>query len=57
MVDLIKKKTNEAVCFVDGIMFSKNSGVVMVGNFSDKQNLPISTFCKASDEWFYLHAM
>jgi Delta24-sterol reductase len=55
MVDSIKKKTNEAVCFVDGIMFSKNSGVVMVGNFSDKQNLPISTFCKASDEWFYLH--
>lgn len=53
---LIEEKTGEAVNFVDGIMFSKNSGVVMSGNFSEKQNLPISTFSKPNDEWFYLHA-
>lgn len=56
MTRLIEEKTGEAVNFVDGIMFSKNFGVVMSGNFSEKQNLPISTFRKPSDEWFYLHA-
>jgi hypothetical protein len=56
MSRLIEEKTGEAVNFVDGIMFSKNSGVVMSGNFSERQNLPISTFSKSSDEWFYLHA-
>src|SRR3989344_3298743 len=56
MTRLIDKKTNEAINFVDGIMFSKNFGVVMSGSFSEKQNLPISTFRKATDEWFYLHA-
>ena len=56
MTRLIGKETGEAVNFVDGIMFSKNSGVVMSGNFSEKQNLPISTFSKPSNEWFYLHA-
>ena len=55
-LSLTKKKVAKKVDFVDGIMFSKKLGTVMVGNFSEKQNLPISTFCGASDEWFYLHA-
>lgn len=55
-VDLMRQKSSEKVDFIDGIMFAKNFGVVTIGNFSDKQTLPISTFHKASDEWFYLHA-
>lgn len=55
-LDLIQKNVRESVDFVDGIMFSKNAGVVMVAHFSDRQNLPLSTFRKPFDEWFYIHA-
>ncbi|MEK7617583.1 MAG: FAD-binding oxidoreductase [Patescibacteria group bacterium] len=55
-INLTKKKIGESVDFVDGIIFAQNHGVVMVGNFTDKNDLPISTFSKRSDEWFYLHA-
>lgn len=53
---LTEQKSGESVDFVDGIMFSKNRGIVMAGDFADKSDLPVSTFSKASDEWFYLHA-
>ncbi|MBI3335557.1 MAG: FAD-binding oxidoreductase [Candidatus Portnoybacteria bacterium] len=55
-INLTEKKVGETVQFVDGIIFEKNRGVVMVGNFTDKSDLPVSTFSKARDEWFYLHA-
>lgn len=55
-VSLVREKTNEALHFIDGIMFSKDLGVIMTGNFSDKRDLPISTFRRSTDEWFYLHA-
>lgn len=42
--------------FIDAIMFSKDFGVVMSGMFADKGDLPLTTFHRASDEWFYLHA-
>lgn len=54
--NLIKQKTNEQIDFVDAVMFSRDFGVVMSGTFSAKNNLPTSTFSKASDDWFYLHA-
>lgn len=53
----IEEKTNTKADFVDGIMFSKSQGVVMTGNFTDEANgHSISTFHKASDEWFYIRA-
>lgn len=55
-VSLTEKKVGEDVQFIDAILFEKNRGTVMVGNFTDKSNLPVSTFSKRSDEWFYLHA-
>ena len=55
-VNLIEKKVGEAADFVDGIIFTKDRGAIMVGKFSDKNNLPVATFSKRSDEWFYLHA-
>lgn len=55
-VSLVKQKSSGTVDFIDGIVFSKKNGVIMTGNFADKNNLPISTFHKSTDEWFYLHA-
>ncbi len=55
-INLINLKTREEINFIDGIMFSKNCGVVMTGNFADKNKLPVSTFTSPVDEWFYLHA-
>ncbi len=55
-VETITNKTASSVDFVDGIIFNKNRGTVMTGTFSNKKDLPKSTFGKRSDEWFYLHA-
>ncbi|ETI25114.1 hypothetical protein G647_04486 [Cladophialophora carrionii CBS 160.54] len=46
--------------FVDGIMFAPDQGVVMSGRLADRsgetKHLPVVTFTKAWDQWFYLHA-
>ncbi|MDR1197147.1 MAG: hypothetical protein LBL08_02650 [Candidatus Nomurabacteria bacterium] len=42
--------------YVDGIMFAKNRGVVMVGRLSDRRAGRIKRFSRAIDPWFYLHA-
>lgn len=52
----LENNIEKAVNFIDGILFSRNQGVIMTGRFSDKKNLPIATFTKASDDWFYTHA-
>src|SRR3989344_788018 len=54
-IGLIEKNIGETADFIDAILFEKNRGTIMIGNFSDKKDLPISTFTKASDEWFYIH--
>lgn len=52
----LEKAIKTPVDFIDGIMFSENFGTIMTGVFSDKENLPIATFSKPEDEWFYIHA-
>jgi hypothetical protein len=43
--------------FVDGIMFTPNSGVVMTGRMVDRTTTEgVVTFGRPWDEWFYLHA-
>lgn len=56
-VSLIKQKSGDvdATHFLDAILFSADRGVVMTGDFADRSDLPISTFSRRSDEWFYLH--
>lgn len=51
---LQKCKTNAH--FIDSIMFSRKLGVVMVGEFSEKSNLPITYFRHWWNEWFFVHA-
>ncbi len=42
--------------FIDGIVYSKAKTVVMLGNLSDKILLPMQTFSRPDDPWFYEHA-
>lgn len=44
------------VDFIDGIMFSKTSGVIVVGSFSNSKNKSMHRFSRAHDQWYYLHA-
>lgn len=54
---IMKEKMAGPIDFVDAIMWSKNSGVVMTGYFSeDIPALPHASFLSAWDEWFALHA-
>ncbi|RJO59227.1 FAD-binding oxidoreductase [Candidatus Parcubacteria bacterium] len=55
-IEVITQKTKAPVDFIDGIMFSKNSGVIMTGIFSETADLPAVAFHRSADEWFYLHA-
>jgi FAD/FMN-containing dehydrogenase len=46
-----------SIDFLDGIMFKKDSGVVISGMYTDEVELKnIITFSNSWDEWFYLHA-
>lgn len=40
--------------FLDGIMFSKKSGVIIAGSFSE-QSRNLQRFSRAHDQWYYLH--
>lgn len=44
--------------YVDGILFSKDHGVVVTGRMTDEKpaEQQVRTFSNASDPWFYLHA-
>ncbi len=55
-IDLINKKIQEPIGFIEGYFYAKNFGTVMYGIFSDKEDLPISRFLRAQDDWFYTHA-
>lgn len=57
-VALVKEETkNTANDYVDGILFSKNHGVVVTGQMTDEKPAaaPVQTFSRASDPWYYLH--
>jgi len=42
--------------YIDGIMFSATSGVIITGTLSDTPSGQIATFTRRHDPWFYLHA-
>ena len=45
------------VAYMDGILYSLTSGVIMIGRLTD-QTIPgrVQRFDRASDPWFYMHA-
>jgi delta24-sterol reductase len=55
-VQKIQSFSKDAADFIDGIMFSKTSGVVMLGNYYDGTDLPKASFSHFYDDWFYIHA-
>lgn len=64
--ELAEQAKDNSVEFLDGIMFSPDKGVIMAGRFAEParetehgnkgHDLPMVTFTKPWDEWFYLHA-
>jgi delta24-sterol reductase len=44
------------VDFIDGILFSPISGVIMTGEFAEKAEGQVATFTNTNDDWFYMHA-
>jgi delta24-sterol reductase len=56
-IDFVEQVSREgSYDFIDGIVYSKATTVVMLGNFSDKSLLPIQTLSRPDDPWFYEHA-
>jgi FAD/FMN-containing dehydrogenase len=51
----IAHTTKEPVDFVDGIMFSDTSGVVVSGVLSNQKLGKTKRFKRAQDQWYYLH--
>lgn len=57
-VTKLKSLSNDTtIDYVDGIMFSKNLGVIMEGHFTTDTQLPQATSHRATDDWFYLQAL
>lgn len=51
----IEKLAKHDIDFLDGIMFSKNLGVIISGIMTDKQISKPVRFSRARDLWYYLH--
>lgn len=57
-VAAVKEETARAENdYVDGILFSKDHGVVITGQMTDEKpaSAPVRTFSRARDPWFYMH--
>jgi delta24-sterol reductase len=55
-VTQIEKARKKQHDFIDAILYSRQNGILMTGEFSGESNLPTATFSKATDDWFYTHA-
>ncbi|HEV2412606.1 MAG TPA: FAD-binding protein [Candidatus Saccharimonadales bacterium] len=56
-ISVTLKVSKEKHDFVDGILFAKDSGVVMVGSLAGSPARTVRRFTRAHDQWFYLHAL
>ncbi|KAF4437470.1 FAD-binding domain-containing protein [Fusarium austroafricanum] len=55
-VEMVQKEgCNPSNDYVDGIIFSKDHGVVITGEMTDESPGRTQTFSHATDPWFYLH--
>lgn len=55
-IDMLKKESGRENDFVDGIMFSNDSGVIITGTMTEKKVGRLQKFSRALDPWYYLHA-
>ncbi|KAF2255159.1 FAD-binding domain-containing protein [Trematosphaeria pertusa] len=59
MTKLQEETQREGMDFIDGILFSKGSGVIVTGRLADtasSSNVPLQRFSRPWDEWFWIHA-
>lgn len=55
-VNKLKMQCKSDADFVDGILFSPDKGVIVVGTYTNEAQAPKKArFTRAIDEWFYLH--
>jgi FAD/FMN-containing dehydrogenase len=55
-IDKLVEVSGQDYDFVDGIMFGKNHGLIIVGKLTDIPQGRVRRFSRARDQWFYLHA-
>ncbi|KAI9671248.1 MAG: hypothetical protein M1829_004655 [Trizodia sp. TS-e1964] len=57
-IETINQATEDSsVDYLDGIMYSQESGVIFCGRLTDHVNgLQIQRFTRSTDDWFYLHS-
>lgn len=55
-IKIIKETTKQKPDYIDGILFSSDSGVIMSGTLSNDIAGKIMRFTRAHNQWFYLHA-
>ncbi|TAL14733.1 FAD-binding oxidoreductase [Patescibacteria group bacterium] len=55
-LQIIENETIAKHDFIDGIMFGKNHGCIIVGKLSDEKVGKLKRFSRAIDPWYYLHA-
>lgn len=55
-VERLKVESSKKHDFIDGCMFSRSRGVIMVGTLTNKKQAKLTRFSRARDEWFYLEA-
>lgn len=53
---LQEAERDPSVDYIDGIMYSMTSGVIMLGRLTSEPQGRIQRFDRASDPWMYLHA-
>jgi delta24-sterol reductase len=54
-IETMQHKTKGAYDFIDGIMFGKDHGVIIVGKLTDTKVAKVRRFSRAHDPWYYLH--
>ncbi|OAX84596.1 hypothetical protein ACJ72_01023 [Emergomyces africanus] len=57
-INLVEKETHNPVNdYVDGILFSKDHGVIVTGEMTNEKptDLQAQTFSRTTDPWYYLH--
>lgn len=53
-VERIQTEVANKPDYIDGIMFSRDHGVIMVGTLTNEKSGRLTRFSRAHDEWFYL---
>lgn len=54
-IDQLKEAVEGGWDYVDGIVFSRDSSVIITGRLTDEPQARTRRFSRARDEWFYLH--